>query len=68
MTTYLPGQLYSGREDDEQQVVLTMDGIAFVTNRGTSVSRAEAERVYAPLTLVRDVVGSAAEVAQGGAS
>jgi len=50
MSGYLPGQTYVGRDGDRLFVILGEDGIAFVTNRGTRVTLAEAERVYAPLT------------------
>lgn len=53
---YLPGQLYEGRDGDLLYVVLPGDEVEFVTNRGTRLSLAEAERVYAPLTMIRDVV------------
>lgn len=62
MTAYRPGQLYRGADGDLLFAILPGDGIEFVTNRGTRVTLAEVERVYAPLKLVHDV-GSAAAVA-----
>lgn len=55
--TYRPGQLYTGRDGDLLFVILPSDDVEFVTNRGTRLPLAEVDRVYAPLTLVRDVNG-----------
>ncbi|MGH3585308.1 MAG: hypothetical protein ACRDQ0_03200 [Pseudonocardia sp.] len=55
MSAYRPGQLYTGADGDLLFVILPGDDAEFVTNRGTRVTVAEVERVYAPLTLVRPV-------------
>lgn len=55
---YLPGQLYEGRDGDLLYVVLPGDEVEFVTNRGTRLTLEHVEEVYAPLTLVRDVVAA----------
>jgi hypothetical protein len=55
---YRPGQLYTGRDGDLLFVVLPGNEAEFVTNRGTRVTVEQAMRVYAPLTLIRDVGGS----------
>lgn len=55
MSAYRPGQLYTGRDGDLLFCVLAEGDIEFVTNRGTSLTLGEVERVYEPLTLVRDV-------------
>ena len=60
-TVYRPGQTYKGADGDLLFVILPGDVIEFVTNRGTRVTVADAERVYAPLTLVPDSVRTEAE-------
>ncbi|WP_242892645.1 hypothetical protein [Actinomadura litoris] len=59
MSAYRPGQLYEGRDGDLLFVILPGHDVEFVTNRGTRVTRAEVEEVYAPLTLLRPVGGEA---------